>query len=58
VASGQRDKVRQRAVTPATQAYGDLRLLPAAVASGDSVVIAPPPELHDGSDIEIKPASP
>ncbi len=48
------DKVRQQSVAPATQTYGDLRLLPAAVASGDTVVILPPPDLHDGSDVQIK----
>ena len=52
------DKVRQRSVNPAVQAYGDLRLLPAAVAAGDSVIVTPPPELRDGSDVQIKSASP
>ena len=57
-------KAQQRVVNPAVPAYGELRLLPAAVAAGDSVVIAPPPELHDGSDVQtgwpqaIKSASP
>ena len=57
-------KAQQRVVNPAVPAYGGLRLLPAAVAAGDSVVIAPPPELHDGSDVQtgwpqaIKSASP
>jgi RND family efflux transporter MFP subunit len=58
VASGHHDKVLQRAVNPASQAYGDLRLLPTAVAPGDSVVISPPADLHDGSDVQIKPATP
>ena len=47
-------QVRQRAVNPAAQAYGDLRLLPAAVKPGDSVVVSPPAGLHDGSDVQIK----
>lgn len=51
-------KVRQHVVNPAAQAYGDLRLVPAAVAAGDSVVSLPPAELHDGSDVQIKPATP
>ncbi|MEW5301647.1 MAG: hypothetical protein WDW36_004494 [Sanguina aurantia] len=51
-------KARQRVVNPSTQAFGELRLLPAAIAAGDSVVIAPPPELRDGSDVQIRPASP
>lgn len=48
------DKVRQRTVNPAAQTYGELRLLPAAVKPGDSVVVSPPAELHDGSDVQIK----
>ncbi len=48
------NQVRQRAVNPAAQAYGDLRLLPAAVKPGDSVVVSPPAELRDGSDVQIK----
>ena len=47
-------RVRQRTVNPATQTYGDLRLLPAAVKPGDSVVVSPPAELRDGSDVRIK----
>jgi RND family efflux transporter MFP subunit len=52
------DKVRQHTVSPATQTYGELRLLPAVVKPGDSVVISPPGELHDGSDIQTKTATP
>ena len=47
-------RVRQRTVNPAAQTYGDLRLLPAAVKPGDSVVVSPPAELRDGSDVRIK----
>ena len=47
-------QVRQRAVQPAAQSYGDLRLLPAGVKSGDSVVVAPPAELSDGSDVQVQ----
>lgn len=47
-------QVRQRTVSPAAQTYGDLRLLPAAVKPGDSVVVSPPAELRDGSDVQIK----
>jgi len=47
-------RVRQRTVSPAAQAYGDLRLLPTAVKPGDSVVVSPPAELRDGSDVQIK----
>ncbi|MHB1057875.1 MAG: efflux RND transporter periplasmic adaptor subunit [Rhodanobacter sp.] len=48
------DRVRQRTVTPATQTYGELRLLPAMVRPGDSVVVSPPAELKDGSDVQPK----
>jgi RND family efflux transporter MFP subunit len=47
-------QVRQRAVNPAAQTYGELRLLPTAVKPGDSVVVLPPAELKDGSDVQIK----
>ncbi|MET4568759.1 efflux RND transporter periplasmic adaptor subunit [Rhodanobacter soli] len=47
-------RVRQRMVSPAAQTYGDLRLLPTAVKPGDSVVVSPPAELRDGSDVQIK----
>ncbi len=47
------DRVRQRAVNPAAQAYGELRLLPAGVNAGDRVVVAPPATLQDGSDVRI-----
>jgi hypothetical protein len=48
------DQVRQRTVDPATQPYGELRLLPVAVKPGDSVVISPPADLHDGTDVQMK----
>ncbi|WEN16099.1 efflux RND transporter periplasmic adaptor subunit [Rhodanobacter sp. AS-Z3] len=46
-------QVRQRTVMPATQAYGELRLLPSAIKAGDSVVVSPPETLKDGSDVQI-----
>ena len=42
------DRARQRTVTPATQNYGDMRLLPDQVQAGDTVVISPPNDLKDG----------
>ena len=45
---------QQRTVSPAAQAYGELRLLPTAVNAGDNVVVSPPAELHDGSDVQTK----
>jgi RND family efflux transporter MFP subunit len=51
-------KARQRAVQPSTQNYGELRLIPAAVNVGDSVVLSPPASLHDGSDVQMKDKTP
>ncbi len=47
-------QVRQRVVQPATQSYGDLRLVPVGVKSGDSVVVSPSADLRDGSDVQMK----
>ncbi|WP_266157377.1 efflux RND transporter periplasmic adaptor subunit [Dyella silvatica] len=46
------DTVQQRVVTPAAQSYGDLRLLPAAVQAGESVVLSPAAELKDGMRVK------
>jgi RND family efflux transporter MFP subunit len=51
-------KARQRTVQPSTQNYGELRLVPAAVNVGDSVVLSPPASLHDGSDVQTKDKTP
>ena len=51
-------QAKQRTVNPAAQAYGELRLLPAAVKPGDSVVISPPIDLRDGSDVQTKTTTP
>jgi RND family efflux transporter MFP subunit len=51
-------KARQVAVQPSTQNYGELRLVPAAVNVGDSVVLSPPASLHDGSDVQMKDKTP
>ena len=48
------DTVRQRTVSPAAQAYGELRLLSAAVKPGDNIVVSPPAELSDGSDVQMR----
>jgi RND family efflux transporter MFP subunit len=45
---------KQRAVTPDPQTYGDLRLLPAGVAAGASVIDQPPASLRDGSKVTVK----
>jgi len=46
------DTAHQRAVQPAPQAYGEMRLLPAAVQAGDTVVVSPPEELKDGMRVK------
>jgi len=51
-------KAQQRAVQPSAQDYGELRLVPAAVNAGDSVVVSPPASLHDGSDVQMKDKTP
>jgi len=48
------DKAAQRAVSPATKDYGDMKLLPTAVNVGDSVVVSPPDALHDGVAVRVK----
>ena len=45
------DVVQQRVVTPAVSDHGDLRLLPAGVQAGDTVVVSPPAELKDGERV-------
>jgi RND family efflux transporter MFP subunit len=47
-------KAQRRAVQPAPQQLGDMRLIPAAVNAGDSVVVAPPDELRDGSNVSVQ----
>ena len=43
---------QRRVVQPAKQTYGDLRLLPATVNAGDTVVLDPPNNLQDGSAVK------
>jgi RND family efflux transporter MFP subunit len=49
-------KALQRVVTPAPQDFGTMKSLPAGVAAGDRVVLAPPPSLHDGAAVQIEEA--
>ena len=51
-------KAHSTPVQPATQNYGDLRLIPASVNPGDSVVVSPPENLHDGSHVQTQTDSP
>ncbi|RDS82955.1 efflux RND transporter periplasmic adaptor subunit [Dyella monticola] len=47
-------KVHRQAVQPATQAFGDMRLIPDSVNVGDNVVVSPPDDLHDGSNVSVR----
>jgi RND family efflux transporter MFP subunit len=47
-------KAHRQTVQPAAQTFGDMRLIPAAVNAGDSVVVSPPDELRDGSDVSVQ----
>ncbi|TCV95997.1 RND family efflux transporter MFP subunit [Luteibacter rhizovicinus] len=47
---------RKRDVVPAKNAYGDLRLVPDGLNTGDTLVVSPPAELKDGSAVANEPA--
>ena len=47
-------KAVQRAVKPAAQDIGVMKLLPDAVNVGERVVVAPPAGLHDGAKVSIE----
>jgi RND family efflux transporter MFP subunit len=47
-------KAHRQTVQPAAQPSGDMRLIPASVNAGDSVVVAPPDDLHDGADVSVQ----
>jgi RND family efflux transporter MFP subunit len=51
------DTVQQRTVAPAASTQGDVRLLPAGVEVGATVVVSPPAELKDGMRVSL-PAKP
>jgi len=48
---------QQRAVTPAPQDVGQMKLVPQGLAAGDRVVLSPPATLHDGAAVKIEEAS-
>jgi RND family efflux transporter MFP subunit len=48
------DRARQRAVTPAVQDIGAMKLLPDAVQAGDRVILSPPSSLQDGASVAIE----
>ncbi|MDQ2733459.1 MAG: efflux RND transporter periplasmic adaptor subunit [Pseudomonadota bacterium] len=47
-------KAMQRAVSPAAQDYGVMKLVPDGVKPGDRVVLSPPPALQDGASVAIE----
>jgi RND family efflux transporter MFP subunit len=47
------DTADQRVVTPATQDYGDLKLIPAGIALGATIIDKPVDALEDGARIEV-----
>ncbi|MBD8897454.1 efflux RND transporter periplasmic adaptor subunit [Rhodanobacter sp. DHG33] len=51
-------KAQLRAVQPAAQSYGDMKLIPDALQAGDAVVLSPPAELRDGTDVQTEKSSP
>ena len=46
----------QRAVTPAPQDVGSMKLLPQGVAASDKVVVSPPDTLRDGAAVAVEGA--
>lgn len=44
----------RQTVQPAAQAFGDMRLVPTSVNAGDSVVVSPPDDLRDGSNVSVQ----
>ncbi|MDE2088316.1 MAG: efflux RND transporter periplasmic adaptor subunit, partial [Xanthomonadaceae bacterium] len=51
-------KAALRAVQPAAQDYGDMKLIPDALQPGDALVLSPPAALRDGSKVTLQKASP
>jgi RND family efflux transporter MFP subunit len=49
-------KARQRAVTPAKQDVGQMKLVPEGLNAGDTVVVSPPDSLHDGENVKTDDA--
>jgi RND family efflux transporter MFP subunit len=49
-------KAAQRAVTPAAQDVGQMKLVPQGLAVGDRVVVSPPASLADGASVKIEAA--
>jgi RND family efflux transporter MFP subunit len=52
------DKAARRDVTAAAQASGDLRLVTAGLATGDTVIVSPPDNLADGAAVRVATQTP
>jgi RND family efflux transporter MFP subunit len=50
------DTVQQRAVQPATPDSGQFKRIPAGIKPGETVVLAPPPQLRDGMAVKRRRA--
>jgi RND family efflux transporter MFP subunit len=48
---GEGGRVQQRSVKPAPQDVGTMKLVPEGLKAGETVVVAPPAALRDGSDV-------
>ena len=51
-------RAQQRAVKPAAQDVGGMKLLPDGVKAGERVVLSPAASLRDGAEIRVAPPSP
>ena len=47
-------KAAERAVVPAAQDVGAMKLVPDGVKAGERVVVSPPPALQDGASVAIE----
>lgn len=47
-------KAIRRTVQPSPQDYGDMRLIPASISAGDTVVLSPPDDLRDGASVSVE----
>ncbi|HJV59721.1 MAG TPA: efflux RND transporter periplasmic adaptor subunit [Albitalea sp.] len=50
-------KAVQRAVAPAPQDLGQMKLVPQGLVAGEQVVVSPPASLHDGASVKTAEAS-
>ena len=50
-------RVSQRAVDPAARDVGAMKLIVSGIRAGEMLVLSPPPQLHDGSNVTVHTAS-